>query len=159
MPSINIRVIAANGAAAAVPATTPFTTVFVKTADGCATTYPSQTIVNNTTTGGGLASLPEPGFPYGTYKLCAQRTVSGVTTHGHADQRTGTGTRRLRHAGTTTTVVAETVANRVDDTIANTNANGVPALLGQPHLSEHARRSRPRNGSIIIRLNRTGPCE
>ena len=49
-------------------------TVFVKTADGCATTYPSQIIANTTTTtGGGVGALPEPGFPYGSYSVCAQR--------------------------------------------------------------------------------------
>ena len=154
VPSINIRVLSANGTAV-VPVTTPFTSVFVKPADGCATTYPSQNIANTTT--GGLSSLPKPGYPYGTYKLCAQRTVSGVTTHGHADQRTGTspGTYDTKQ---TSTAVAETSTNRVDDTIANTNANGVPALAANPIYP--ATPVLPASlGSIIIRLNRTGPCE
>ena len=42
------------------------------------------------------ASLPEPGFPYGSYKLCAQRTVSGDHARprrpAHGDRQ-----RRLRH--------------------------------------------------------------
>ena len=129
----------------AVPPTAaiPVTTVFIKTADGCATTYPSQTIVNNPTTGGGLASLPEPGFPYGSYKLCAQRTLSGVTTPRPRRPAHGNRLRRSTTRSQTSTVAAETAANRVDDTIVNTNANGTPAFVGQPHLSGQPRPSRP----------------
>jgi hypothetical protein len=161
VPSINIRVIRADGVAmpVAVPPTaaTPATTVFIKTADGCATTYPSQTIVNNPTTGGGLATLPEPGFPYGSYKLCAQRTLSGVTTHGHADQRTGTSPGTY-DAKSTSTVAAETATNRVDDTIVNTTATGTPTIAANPIYPATPALPATLN-SIIIRLNRTGPCE
>ena len=154
VPSINLRVLTAN-AGAAVPATSPFTTVFVKPADGCATTYPGQNVA--TTTTGGLASLPKPGYPYGTYKLCAQRTVSGVTTHGHADQRTGSGSGAY-DTRQTNTAVAETATNRIDDTISNTNANGVPALSSNP-IYPNTPVQPNSNGSIIIRLNRSGACE
>jgi type II secretory pathway pseudopilin PulG len=161
VPSINIRVIRDDGAVmpVAVPPTAaiPATTVFIKTADGCATTYPPQTIVNNPSTGGGLASLPEPGFPYGTYKLCAQRTLSGVTRHGHADQRTGAGS-GIYDAKSTSAVPAETAANRVDDTIVNTTATGTPTIAANP-IYPAAPALPGTNGSIIIRLNRTGPCE
>jgi hypothetical protein len=154
--SINIRVLTANGGAV-VPATSPFTTVFVKSADGCSTTYPSQNVGTNTTTGGGLGSLPKPGFPHGSYKLCAQRTVSGVTTHGHADQRTGSSSGAY-DTRQTSTAVAETATNRVDDTIVNTNPNGVPAFSANP-IYPNTPVLPATNGSIIIRLNRTGPCE
>ena len=138
------------------PVTAPFTSVFVKPADGCATTYPSQNIANTTT--GGLASLPKPGYPYGTYKLCAQRTVSGVTTARARRPEDRGRRRRLRHDRQTTTAAAETAANRVDDTITNTNANGVPALAANPIYP--ASPALPASiSSIIIRLNRTGPCE
>lgn len=159
VPSINVRVIRADGAAmpVAVPPTAaiPATTVFIKTADGCATTYPSQVIANTTT--GGVASLPKPGYPYGSYKLCAQRTLSGTTLHGHADQRTGAGA-GIYDTKSTATTAAETAANRVDDTITNTNANGVPALAANPIYPASPALPASLN-SIIIRLNRNGACE
>jgi hypothetical protein len=84
-----------------------------------------------------------------------------VTTHGHADQKTGTFSGAY-DARQTTSVVPEvnsgTGINRVDDTIVNDGANGEPALAANPIYP-----SLPvlpaSNGSIIIRLNRTGPCE
>jgi Tfp pilus assembly protein PilV len=148
MPSINIRVLNA-----AKTATVNGATVFVTTADGCATTYPSQVTATNTTTGGGIASLPSPGFPYGSYKICAQQTATGP--HGHADIRTGT--TPFYDSRQTTTVAAETSTNRVDDTVANTAAAGVPAFAANP-IYPNTPVEPATTGSIVIRLNRTGAC-
>ena len=152
-PSINIRVLNAGGTA--VPTTT--TTIFVTTADGCSTTYPSQTMTNTTTTtGGGVGAMPEPGFPYGSYKICAQTTISGTTTHGHADQRTGTspGSYDSRQ---TSSAVAETATNLVNDTIVNNAQAGVPNIAANPIYPATPILPAQLN-SIIIRLNRNGAC-
>jgi hypothetical protein len=50
------------------------------------------------------------------------------------------------------------VTNRIDDTIVNTNPNGVPAFSTNP-IYPNTPVLPATNGSIIIRLNRTGPCE
>ncbi len=149
MPSINIRVLNAAGTA-----TVNGATVFVTTADGCATTYPSQVTATNTTTGGGIASLPNPGFPYGSYKICAQSSATGP--HGHADIRAGSGS-GVYDTKQTTTATAETAANRVDDTVANTAAAGIPAFAANP-IYPNTPVLPATNGSIIIRMNRTGAC-
>jgi hypothetical protein len=94
----------------------------------CPNVLPTQ--VSATTTAGGAAALPQPGFPYGTYKLCAQN--SGGTLHGHADQRTGTSPGAY---GT----------GHVDDTI--NNATGGNNTTSATTLN-----------AIRIMLNQTGPC-
>jgi Tfp pilus assembly protein PilV len=122
LPSINIHVVDSaatgnvNGA-----------TVMVEPADSCANVFPTQT--STTTTAGGVAALPAPGFPYGTYKLCAQ--LGG--NHGHADERTGSGSGS--YAGSV----------HVDDTITNTTAAGNNINSGS-------------SGAIRIRLNQPGNC-
>ncbi|MEA2362172.1 MAG: hypothetical protein QOD71_1317 [Thermoleophilaceae bacterium] len=121
MPSINVRILKSDGT---LVSSSPFATVFVKTADGCPTTFPSQT--SNTS-----GALPQPGFPYGTYKVCAQRTVTGTTSHGHGDIRASGS-----YAPTNT---------HPDDTIPNTNPAGNPT-------------SSSSNGAIQILLNQSGPC-
>ncbi len=131
VPSINIRIVTAAGT---LVSASPFATVIVKTNDsGCGNVFPNQT--SNTT-----GALPEPGFPYGTYKICAQRTVTGVTTHGRADVYAG-----AYDPLSTSAVQAETGANRVDDTVLNTSAGGNSTTTTT-------------NGAIQIRLNRTGVC-
>ncbi len=125
MPPINVRVI--NSAGTLVSAS-PFATVTVKENDAnCSTVFPPQT--SNTS-----GALPEPGFPYGTYKICAQRTVAGtpaVTSHGHADVRAG------GYATSTT---------HVDDVVSNVNPAGNPTVTTT-------------DLAIQIRLSMTGPCE
>jgi hypothetical protein len=86
--------------------------------------------------------MPEPGFPYGSYKICAQRTVAGVTSHGRADVYNG-GYDALNNG--TGAPVAETVSNKVDDNVFNTTAAGNPT-------------NTTTNGAIQIKLNRTGVC-
>jgi hypothetical protein len=133
VPSVNVRIVTnANVLVSA----SPFATVIVKTNDSsCANVFPNQT--SNTT-----GALPAPGFPYGTYKICAQRTVAGTTTHGRADVYNG-GYDTLNSG--TGAAVAETAANKVDDTVLNTTAAGNPT-------------NTTTNGAIQIKLNRTGIC-
>ena len=134
-----------------------FTTVFVKTADGCATTYPSQNIVTNTTTAAVWPRCPSRASRTGA-------TSSALSARSQGSPRTATPTSGRGPASApttrrqTSTAVAETAANRVDDTIVNTNANGVPALSANP-IYPATPVLPATNGSIIIRLNRTGPCE
>jgi Tfp pilus assembly protein PilV len=142
VPSINIQVV--NAAGTAVSNTTP-ATVIVKTADsGCTNTFPTQTTTSKTYgTTTYTATLPEPGFPYGTYRICAQATAT-AGPHGHADiYNSVTGG---YDAKSTSTVAAETSTNRVDDLVSNTIAAG-----NSPTPST--------NGHIRIRLNRSGVCE
>jgi Tfp pilus assembly protein PilV len=139
VPSINLQVITASGSA--VSNTTP-ATVIVKTADtGCTNTFPTQTTTSKTYgTTTYTATLPEPGFPYGTYRVCAQATAT-AGPHGHADiYSTGYDIK------STSTVAAETTTNRVDDPVSNTAAGGNTATPST-------------NGHIRIRLNRSGVCE
>jgi Tfp pilus assembly protein PilV len=106
VPSINLRVVNSTSTSGAGPAGQNGVTLVIKTADGCANTFPNQTSASMTYGGTTYAgAIPEPGFPYGNYKICAQRTVSGVVRHGHAD------------------VFPFTTAH-VDETVVNTNANG-----------------------------------
>ncbi|HEX3278483.1 MAG TPA: hypothetical protein VHR40_08175 [Thermoleophilaceae bacterium] len=142
MPSINVQVV--NAAGTAVSNTTP-ATVIVKTADGgCTNTFPTQTTTSKTygsTTY--TATLPEPGFPYGTYRVCAQATAT-AGPHGHADIYNST--TGGYDAKSTSTVAAETSTNRVDDLVSNTTAAGNTATPST-------------NGHIRIRLNRNGICD
>jgi Tfp pilus assembly protein PilV len=136
MPSINVRVVTnANVLVSA----SPFATVKVTTNDaGCTNTFANQT-------SNASGAMPLPGHPYGSYKICAERTVTGtpnVTSHGRADVYNG-GYDTLNNG--TGAPVAETVSNKVDDTVFNTTAAGNPT-------------STTTNGAIQIKLNRTGPC-
>jgi Tfp pilus assembly protein PilV len=80
MPSINIHVV---NNATPTPANLTGATVMIEPSDypTCPNVFPTQ--VSTNTTAGGSAALPNPGYPYGTYKLCAQN--SGATLHGHGD--------------------------------------------------------------------------
>jgi hypothetical protein len=135
MPSINVQVLNAAGTAV------NGMTVIIKTADsGCTNTFPNQ--VTATKTYGATAYtgvLPEPGFPYGTYKLCAQNSTG--TIHGHADVRSSLG-----WTDSGTSVVAETTSNRVDEVVSNTSSAGTPT-------------STSTTGSVRIRMTRSGPCD
>jgi Tfp pilus assembly protein PilV len=140
VPAINLRVVQVNGTTVQAGAV-----VTVKTADGCAMTFPTQSSNTATPTAPLTAGgLPQPGFPYGTYRICAQATVSGQLRHGHADRRTGTGT-GIYDAKSTNAYQTETAANLVDDPIPNTNPNGNATADNQ-------------NGAIRVRLNRQGAC-
>jgi Tfp pilus assembly protein PilV len=123
VPSINIHVLNSSGA------NQTGATVYIKPADSCANWFPTQTSTN--TTAGGAAALPSPGFPYGTYKLCAQRTTGtpAVTLHGHAD---------IRDATTYDT-------GHIDETITNTAAGGNTITATSP-------------GAVRIMMNQTGNC-
>jgi Tfp pilus assembly protein PilV len=123
VPSINVRIITSGGT---LVTASPFATVKVTTNDsGCANTFPNQT--SNTS-----GAMPEPGFPYGTYKVCAQRTVAGTTMHGHAD---------VRSLG-----VYASSTTHVNDTVNNTDPAGNPT-------------NSTVDGAIQIRLSMTGPCD
>ena len=127
-PSINIRVINAGASAAVTGAT-----VFVKPADGCTTTYTSQASANTTTTtGGGVGALPEPGFPYGSYSVCAQRPSTGWPPTGTATS----GRAGIYDAKSTSTVATETATNLVNDTIVNNTQTGTPTIR-EPDLPGH----------------------
>jgi type II secretory pathway pseudopilin PulG len=102
VPSINVRVV--SNTSTSTPTFSNGVTVFVKSADsGCTNTFASQT-TNSFTYGGSTTysgALPEPGFPYGNYTICAQRTVSGIARRAFADV----------YPFTTTPTVNETVSN------------------------------------------------
>ncbi len=106
VPSINIHVVNSSGT------NTTGATVMIEPSDypTCPNVFPTQ--VSTNTTAGGSAALPNPGYPYGTYKMCAQN--SGGTLHGHGDVRTSLG------YGT----------GHVDDTITNTAAGGNTTTAG-----------------------------
>jgi hypothetical protein len=129
VPSINVRIVTSGTGSP--PAGFNGATIFVYSADsGCATTFPTQTSASKTygsTTYPG--AIPEPGFPYGNYKVCAQRTVTGVTTHGHADV--------LPYAATTT---------HPNETVVNTNPAGNAADYTTT------------GSSIRILINQSGAC-
>jgi hypothetical protein len=105
LPAINLRV-STSTSGSPPAAISPAATIKVTTDDaGCTNTFPDQT-------SNASGALPLPGHPYGRYRICAQRTVSGTTSHGHADVRTGTGyetghvnnqVTNFRPAGNTTT--------------------------------------------------------
>jgi hypothetical protein len=137
VPSINVQVLKADGT------TFNGATVFIKTADsGCTQTFPTQVSAQKTygsTTY--QAVLPEPGFPYGTYTLCAQQTATGP--HGHADVRSGG---VWNDNGTS--VLAEATNPAVNETVSNTAAAGTPA----PPPTTAA------NGAVRIRMTRSGAC-
>jgi hypothetical protein len=135
VPSINLQVVNAAGTAVT------GATVIIKTGDGCTNTFPNQVTASKlygTTTYTG--TLPEPGFPYGTYRICAQATPT-AGPHGHADIYSSG-----YDAKSTSTTAAETSTNRVDDLVPNLTPGG-----NSPTPST--------NGHIRIRLNRSGVCE
>jgi type II secretory pathway pseudopilin PulG len=131
VPAINVRVVSASGSAV------NGARVFVTTADaGCTNTFPLQLSAN---VNGISGSLSEPGFPYGTYRICAQ-TSATAGPHGHADvYASGYDSR------STSTIANETSTNLVNDVVSNNNANGNTT-------------STTTNGAIRIRLNRNGLC-
>ena len=77
VPSINVRVVNST-TVSPTPSGVANYTIVVKPNDGCTTTYPNQ--ISNSS-----GAIPEPGYPYGSYTVCAQRTVSGTTRRGFAD--------------------------------------------------------------------------
>jgi hypothetical protein len=88
LPSINIRVVNSTSLTAPGPVGVSNYTIVVKHNDGCTSTYTNQTsnpVTYGATTDQG--AIPEPGYPYGTYTVCAQRTTGSpaVTRRGFAD--------------------------------------------------------------------------
>ncbi|MBN1530742.1 MAG: hypothetical protein JW895_16895 [Thermoleophilaceae bacterium] len=110
VPSINVRVVNSTSTTGSGPAGQSSYTIVVKPSDGCSTTYPTQTsasVTYGSTTYAG--AIPKPGYPYGSYTVCAQRTVSGVTRRGFADKYP---------------YATGTAVNTVNETVDNTSANG-----------------------------------
>jgi Tfp pilus assembly protein PilV len=140
MPSINVRVVKSDGT---LVSASPFATVKVTTNDaGCTNTFANQT-------SNASGAMPSPGHPYGSYKICAERTVTGtpnVTSHGHADVYNG-GYDPLNNGtgAPAPEVTSGAGANKVDDTVFNTTAAGNTTTTNA-------------NGAIQIKLNRTGAC-
>jgi hypothetical protein len=110
-PSINLRV--TTNTSTSSPTYYNGATIVIKSADsGCTNTFATQTsssVTYGSTTYTG--TLPDPGFPYGRYTICAQRTVNGVTRRAFADV----------YPYTTTATVNETVIN-------NTQAGNSPTF-------------------------------
>jgi hypothetical protein len=131
LPSINIRVVANSSTTSTTAVGQNGVTVMARSADTCtANSFPLQTsaaVTYGSTTYQG--ALPKPGFPYGTYKLCAQRTVGTTTTHGHADVQPWN----------------STASTHTDDTVTNTNAAGTPVAWNTAN-------------NIRIWLKDAGPC-
>jgi hypothetical protein len=73
--------------------------------------------------------LQQPGFPYGRYTLCAQRTVGTTTTHGHADVRS----------------YDNNSSAHTDETVVNTAAGGNAVGFNS-------------TGSVRIWLKHSAPC-
>jgi hypothetical protein len=132
VPAINVRVVQANGTTAVNNAR-----VFVTTADsGCTNVFPFQASAN---VNGISGSLSEPGYPYGTYRICAQTTAT-AGPHGHADVYAGGYDSR-----STSTIANETSTNLVNDVVSNVLRDGNST-------------NTTTNGAIRIRLNRNGVC-
>jgi Tfp pilus assembly protein PilV len=117
MPSINVRVVTNNNLTSPGPTGTPNATIFVYPVDSACTgmvpppTFPTQVSGSKTygsTTYAGV--IPNPGYPYGSYKICAQVPVGAGTRHGHADVR-GTG-------------FDTGILNHPNDTVLNTDPDG-----------------------------------
>ena len=132
VPSINVRVLTTTTPTANPPGFNGATVVIRNADTGCANTFVNQTS-SNVTYGSTtyVGALPLPGYPYGNYRLCAQRTTGSpaVTTHGHADVRSG----------------GNYGSGHVNDLIPNTNPAGNPVAYGT-------------NGAIRILVNQTGAC-
>jgi hypothetical protein len=73
LPSINIRVVNSSSTTTPGPTGVNGAVVRVKPTTGCANTFPPQTsasVTYGSTTYAG--ALPKPGFPYGSYQICAE---------------------------------------------------------------------------------------
>jgi Tfp pilus assembly protein PilV len=107
VPSINVRVVNSTSTIAPGPAGQSGYTIVVKPTAGCANTFPTQTSGSVTYTGTTYTGvIPEPGYPYGSYTVCAERVINGTMRHAFAD------------------VVPFTNTTSVNETVVNTNANG-----------------------------------
>ncbi|MEA2417848.1 MAG: hypothetical protein QOE60_54 [Thermoleophilaceae bacterium] len=88
LPSVNVRVVIANTTTTGGAAGQNGLQVKIYPQDAGCDAIDPQTSAAATYGSTSLAgSLPNPGLPYGRYKLCAQRTTGSpaVTTHGNAD--------------------------------------------------------------------------
>ena len=109
VPSINVRVVNSTSTSGSGPAGQAGYTMVVKpaAASGCNNTFPTQTSATVNYGGTNYAGvIPEPGYPYGTYTVCAQRVISGAMRHAFAD------------------VQPYTTSTSVNEVVTNTNANG-----------------------------------
>jgi hypothetical protein len=138
-PSINVQVLNASGSVAS----TSTTKVFVASADsGCSQSWSNLAISNPTYGGIQYPSvLTEPGFPYGTYRLCAQASATGP--HGHADVRSGG-----VWSDNGTSVLNESTNPATNEVVSNTAAGGTP--LTPPATAT--------NGAVRIKMTRSGAC-
>jgi hypothetical protein len=126
VPSINLRVVSSTSGTAFNGAS-----VYIYPADtGCTNRWTTPQTSANKTYGSTTynATLPEPGYPYGTYRLCAQGNVGGTTKRGFAD------------------VYPYTTSTSVNEVVSNTKAAGNNATYN----------SSP--DSIRIYLGTTGSC-
>jgi hypothetical protein len=137
VPSINVQVIKASDGSAFNGAT-----VKITSADsGCTQTFPTQVTQAKTygsTTYQGV--LPEPGFPYGNYRLCGQATISGTPQHGYADRRVAGA-----WSDNGTTLLNEATNPAVNEVVPNTSAGGTQASMST-------------DGAVRIRMTRQGLC-
>jgi type II secretory pathway pseudopilin PulG len=135
VPAINVRVVTSNSLTNSTAAGINGATVVIKSADpGCGNVFPNQTTANMPYTAPSATyagALPQPGFPYGNYLLCAQRTVSGTTTHGHADVQP---------------YVTSPTSAHPNEVVANTKPSGNTTAWNQS------------GGIIRIRMNQSGGC-
>ena len=158
VPSINVRVV---NDGAAMPAASADrgqrTTVFVKTADALRHHVPHPDHRQRPPPpGAAWRRCPSPASRTGATSSARSAALSGHP-HGHADRRTGTGSGDLRRA------VDQHGRRRDRDEPRRRHhrqhdPTGTPTIAANPIYPDHAR-SAGTNGSIIIRLNRTGPCE
>jgi Tfp pilus assembly protein PilV len=109
VPSINIRVVnSTSTTSSSAPGQSGYTIVVKPAAsDNCANSFPTQTSASRTYGGTTYAgAIPEPGYPYGSYTVCAERQISGNWRRGFAD------------------VFPFTTSTSVNETVVNSNANG-----------------------------------
>jgi hypothetical protein len=118
MPSINVRVVTSNTTTSPGPTGTTGATIFVYPIDSACTglvpavSFPTQMSGPKTygsTTYQGV--IPNPAYPYGSYKICAQLSGTFGTRHGHADVRSSTS-------------FDTGVLNHPNDTVLNTDPDG-----------------------------------
>jgi hypothetical protein len=139
VPAINVQVLNASGSVAS----TTNTRVFATSADsGCTQSWSNLTIANKVYASVTYNSvLNEPGFPYGSYRLCAQASTTGP--HGHADVRSGG-----VWSDNGTSVLNESTNPATNEVVPNRAPGGTP--LTPPATAT--------DGAVRIRMTRSGPC-
>jgi Tfp pilus assembly protein PilV len=140
VPSINVQVIKASDGSAVNGATVKITSADT----GCTQTFPTQVTAAKTYgTTTYQAVLPEPGFPYGKYRFCAEATISTVQQHGYADVRSFGA-----WSDSGTSLLNEATNPAVNEVVSNTAAGGTPAPPPTTAV----------DGAVRIRMTRQGLC-